>query len=76
MRERGLGFRGGMSEDLCGHGKKARGRKDVWGGVSAFMCAFLLFAVFVVLATGKRRWVVEKNEKRNENGNRRRRECE
>jgi len=50
MRERGLGFRGGMSEDLCGHGKKARWRKDVWRGVSAFMCAFLLFAVFVVPA--------------------------
>jgi len=48
MRERGLGFRGGMSEDLCGHGKKARWRKDVWRGVSAFMCAFLLFVVSVV----------------------------
>ena len=50
MRERGLGFRSGMSEDLCGHGKKAGWRKDVWRGVSAFMCAFLLFAVFVVPA--------------------------
>jgi len=50
MRERGLGFRGGMSEYLCEHGKKARWRKDVWRGVSAFMCAFLLFAVFVVPA--------------------------
>jgi len=61
MRERGLGFRGGMSEYLSGHGKKARWRKDVWGGVSVFMCAFLLFAMFVVPAASHEKLASEED---------------